>query len=207
MKNSSDKKSETLSRMRWAYSSLVIYLLIRVLAYLSDEWEAAHGEWGPYSSDSLLLLLTLICFIAFVRMAFKRAFKPALVYAIIVFTSFFIAYVSIKIKPLEMTLKAYLFSSYPQLCPYHHFHPQTGLSSYVCYQYAIDTQACGQFERLIVNPGDELSRPPSQWPKEITMGTLGLNHSNLHDDECFYRKTKLITNHIYWISDDCSKCP
>ena len=208
MEISSDNISATRSRMRYAYFFLGIYLLIQALVYISNEWRAAHGEWlGPYYSNLLLSpLMILICFIAFVRMVFKRAFKPALVYAVIILNIFLIPSIIDKITPSKMTVGAYFFSLYPQLCPYHYFRPQKGLSSYVCYQYASDFQGCGSFERLIFNPGDELSHPPSQWPKEITMGTLGLNHSDLHDDDCFYRKTKLITNHIYWISDDCSKC-
>lgn len=175
-----------------------VWMIVEVVLYLWSEWLAWHESTDTFVVDGILIsVMFVVCTIAFVLSIFKMNFIPAAIYAFIV-----VATVTgyRNIKPIDMKIKSYFFSAYPQFCPIKH---RPGQRTYVCYVYEHNIYA--GMNRLVINPGDEMLLPVSQWSQEVIKAfNLANIPQSLSDDDCAYRKTKRMTGHVYWVSDDCS---
>jgi hypothetical protein len=201
-------------KMRNAWIALGVYICIRIFYAAWFEWRAyKYGVINfnilEFLGGFLYLSAIIASFVASVRLAFKRAFIPALMYAFIAITPFVHTGHS-----FVMEMKARIFAAYPNLC-------QTpivqGQRVSRCYGYNVNDIG-GESERIYFNPGDELSLPPKQWPDDIkyeffsVVDGFGVRQvpADFSKDLpeyalCGVRNTKRIVDHVYWISDDCWK--
>ena len=109
-------------------------------------------------------------------------------------------FVSRNILPLEMMVKAYIFSTNTQLCPVVHWYGQT---SFICYKYD-ENRIGGNKETLVVDPSDSMLLPPSKWTQEVKGLFCFANIAGMFsDDDCHFRNTRHLVGHIFWVSDDC----
>jgi hypothetical protein len=188
--------------MRHAWFALGAYVLISILLGACFEWSAYKS--GVVEDVILLPRALFYCsaFIAglviFIRLALKRAFAPALIYASIAGSVIVLsAFASNKLS-FDMQMKARIFAAYPDLC-------QTpvgpGQRVSICYAYSIESTG-GEGEQVYFNPGDELSLPPNQWPDYIKR-FFNIRDINAEYELCGVRKTKRIIDHVYWMSYDC----
>jgi hypothetical protein len=143
------------------------------------------------------IFASIASLIVFVKLAIKRAFVPALIYAFIASTVPVGVATHSNRLAFDMQMKARIFAAYPSLC-------QTpivqGQRISICYAYSIEDTG-GEHEHIYFNPGDEMSLPPMQWPVDLKQ-MFGIKFG----DEiylCGVRKTKHIIDHVYWMSDDC----
>lgn len=203
-KTSKPSVSEGRSRMKRAWFILGTCLLLDLISYVWIEWEAAHGGVEPSKNELIMLsifAIIIVSLINIIKMLFKRALAAALIYACILIIP--IIWARVLLFNAEMNIKAHLFSAYPELCP---CQPRAGQRTYICYKYSDNDGIAGFYELLIVNPGDEMSLPPSQWPEEVKQAfalDFPFEKQPIPDDDCRFRKTKNMGNHIYWVSDDC----
>jgi hypothetical protein len=196
-------------RMRHAWITLGAYVFIRIFLAAWFEYRAYKDSVINFGVleffGALLLTFVLIAsFVTFVRLAFKRAFAPALIYAFIVLWHLMYLFTlpHVHIRSFVMETKAHIFAAYPNLC-------QTpivpGKRVSICYKYSVN-ETGGEYEQIYFNPGDEMSLPPRQWPVDIKREFLGVRatREDLFEEElCGLRKTRRIVDHVYWIDYDC----
>jgi hypothetical protein len=177
-------------RMRNAWIALGAYLFMRIISNVLFEWNAyVYGRVdAPLPAGLLIDSFIIGSFIAFIRMAFKRAFAPALIYAFIVFNGLIFPYAYI--HSFVMDMKARIFAAYPNLCQTP-IDPNKRVS--ICYRYYVNTEL-GEDARIYFNPGDELLLPPQRWPEDIKREV-----SPLYVETCM----KHVAGHVYWISGPC----
>lgn len=193
-------------RMRHAWFALGAYVFIRIFLAVWFEYRAYKDsviDFGvlEFFGGLLLIFVLIASFVAFVRLAFKRAFAPALIYAFIVLWHLMYIFTipHVHILSFVMETKARIFAAYPNLC-------QTpivpGQRVSICYSYNVNDIG-GESEQIYFNPGDELSLPPRQWPDDIKR-IFNILVINSEDELCALRKTRRIVDHVYWMSgDDC----
>ncbi len=204
MNNAETATRSPPNQMRKAWMALGAYIFMYLFFVACFEWMAyKHGV-----VESIILLplsfFYIIAFIAslivFIKLALKRAFVPALIYAFIATTVPIGVATSSDRVAFYMQMKARIFAAYPSLC-------QTpivqGQRISICYDYSI-TDTGGEEEQIYFNPGDELSLPPRQWPEDVKR-MFNILVINSEDDLCGVRKTKHIIDHVYWMSYDCWK--
>jgi hypothetical protein len=187
-------------RMQEAWIVLSVYLFIRIILASRFEWDAytyGHVEELPFLATLLLglviIAIYIVSIIGSIRLALKRAFAPALIYAFISFIAPFA-----NSHSLVMETKARIFAAYPNLCQTP-IDPVQRLS--ICYGYYVNDDI-GENEHIYFNPGDEMSLPPRQWPDDIKR-IFNIQGLNSEDEPCSIRKRKRIVDHVYWISNGC----
>lgn len=192
-------------RMRTAWIILSAYIFMRI--FMTARFEFIAYKYGVvddgnefmfflFFSGPVYLSLFIVSLVAFVRLIFKRAFAPAFIYAFILglYMESIMIYWVFNMHVPEMEIKGHIFAAYPNLC-------QTpivpGQRISICYHYKLPTTTIGDEERLVFNPEDELSFPPTRWPDDIKQGLdLPPNPIELH------WKIRRITGHFYWIEND-----
>lgn len=189
-------------RMRHAWFALRIYVLTYLFFATCFEWSAYH--WGRIEDivlfpQGIFYWVALITgTIACVKSLVKRAFAPALIYALIASSVLILGFTYYSRLAFSMELKARIFAAYPNLC-------QTPIvpnqSVSLCYAYSIE-MVLGESEAIYFNPKDEMSLPPRQWPDDLKR-EFGIKDINSEGYLCSVRKTKRIVDHVYWMSDDC----
>ncbi len=186
------------TRRAWIW--LAIFAVIRVCYYVYFEWaNLAHffEDEDPLLDGAILLLFSIASLILFIKSILRHQLRPALIYVAL----FIIIFGSTRYGPeIDLTAKAYFFSTYPEMCP--EGHPEPGYRIFLCYKYW-DSHSR---EALVLNPGDEMAVRSKDWPEGIRRALLDRGQPGLpitEVDECFIRKTKQLVSHIYWVSDDC----
>ncbi len=191
-------------RMRNAWIALGVFVLACFSLSACFEWleyrdgYVLHFLFFEGVAYSIIFLASLV---AAIRMAIKRAFKPMLVYAVIVGIAFVIMsspYHNRRLA-LSMEMKARIFAAYPQLCP---TPPLPNQRVSVCY-ILIVAEVGAERAQIIFNPGNEMSLPAKQWPDDIK--NMFTPYWRVQEEifQCLTRKTKRIVDDVYVASDDC----
>ena len=175
-----------------------VWILINILLYTWSEWQAWHGfVYTSFVRGLVFIAMCVFCAVASAYLLIKKKIIQAAMYILIVVATIF---VSRNQLPIEMMVKAYFFSVYPQLCPVGHDNDQT---SFICYVYN-ENMIGGANEQLVIDPSDAMQLPPSEWPQYIkTILGFADIHRNISDNECQFRNTRYMVNHVFWISNNC----
>jgi len=175
-----------------------VWILLNILLYTWSEWQAWHGFVNTAFVRGLVFVaMCVFCAVASVCLLIKKKIIQAAMYVLIVVATIF---VSRNQLPVEMMAKAYFFSVYPELCPVKR---HNDYASFMCYVYD-ENMIGGAHETLVIDPSDSMRLPPSQWPQNIKeiFGFANITR-RFSDDDCCFKNTRYMVNHVYWISNDC----
>jgi len=191
-----------------AWIALSAFIAMCILLSAFFEWLAyRYGEIMHFLffEGVLHAIIFLASLVALIRMAVKRAFKPLLIYAFIVSISVVILtspFHNRRLPLISMDMKARIFAAYPQLCQ---TPPSPTQRVSICYRYMVN-EIGGEYERIVFNPGNEMSQPPQQWPDDIRLRLSNAPVPDPAEDPgflCMFRKTKRIADGVYRVSIDC----
>jgi hypothetical protein len=188
------------SAVRRVWILVGAFVLVRIAYYVYFEWTNLvhlYEDEDHLLFGTMLLGIVLANIILFINAVLRRRIKPALIYA-----AFFVLHLESGrwVGEIDMTAKAYFFSAYPSMCP--EGSPKPGYRAFICYKYWFSHAR----EALVFNPGDEMAQSSKHWPLDIKEIVLERGQTDIpisDVEECFVRKTKHVTNHMYLVSDDC----
>jgi hypothetical protein len=170
------------------------------ILYAWSEWQAWHGFVNTvFVSGIILIIMTISCLTTSAYLLVKNKILQAGIYLLIIALTVLITR---NFLPLEMMIKAYFFSIYPQFCPTNRSNIK---NSFICYMYD-ENRIGGKKEMLVIDPSGSMQHPPSQWSQE-TKDIFGFSNIPGHfsDDDCHFKNTRHMVKHIFWVSDDCWK--
>ncbi|MFZ1109467.1 MAG: hypothetical protein WAN43_14140 [Rhodomicrobium sp.] len=186
--------------VRKAWIWIAAYALAEICFYIYFEWRnAVFGsvdEYPFFRGIALLFFLGASMYLL-IKSLFKRQTAALLLYAVLFAINLGWPRIG---TALDLTAKAYFFSAFPEMCP--EGSPKPGYRVFLCYKYWFMESRTA----LVLNPGDEMGALSIAWPDEIKRELLGKGQPEIilsAADECFIRKTRLIVNHVYLVSDDC----
>ena len=179
--------------VRTAWRWLAAYVAVEVFFYVSFEWSnAVYGDvelWTLFRGAAFLFFAG-VSFPLFLRSLLRRKKAASLIYAALFGINLYWPSIS---TVLDNTAKAFFFSAFPEMCP--EGSPKPGYRVALCYKYwFMDSRTA-----LVLNPGDELAKPYTTWPREFDKELF--RNADVVTDECEKKYVKLLVNHVYLLED------
>ena len=177
--------------VRRAWMWLAAYILVELSVQILFEWLNAKGDRPDYPFfDGVILFFFLGAgAILFIRSLLGRQREAALIYVALIAISLNWPRIT---TPIDLTAKAYFFSTFPEKCP--EGRPKPGYRVFLCYTFR---EPDGRTS-LVLNPGDELAKPYSSWPPEFDEA-LFYHYKSV--DECLKKYIRPLVNHVYALED------
>jgi hypothetical protein len=178
---------------------LCLYLLMNIFFLTYFEWHNAiyHEREGEYAFFSGLFgfCVRILCVVMLIRALRARAVTAAAIYTLIIGIGIgeLCCYKSLQYG--DMYIKAYLISKFPALCPGY----SKNVDAVICYDYWLHSTR----QTLVYNPNDEMALPAKKWPEYIQKKVSASPDAILTPELCSLRNTRLLLDHIYYVSDDC----